>query len=835
MGSITQDLWQDARYGARLLMKKPTFTLVAVFTLALGIGATSAIFSVLDAVVLRPLPFADPEQLVWITETNNQGRNRPPSARVSEAWRQESETISNLGGLGGLTEFSLTGENGAERIAFGDVGLTSLETLGVRPVLGRWFRPDEVVVQGDTSQTVVISYGVWQRIFGGDPNVLGKPLPGWTTDWGRIVIGVMPPGFWIHPSMARASGWYAFDYARIPGARVPIVARMKPGVAMEQAQAELNTIARRHDPAQTSANPDQTWRVRVEPLHDVFKSQYSETLYLLLGAVAFVLLIAAVNVTNLQMTRGFTRHPEMATRAALGAARWRLLRQLMVENILLALAGGVLGVAVAFAGIRIFVSLAPDFYPPTDEIHINGIVLLFTLAIALFAGIVSGLAPAFRTSRPDLHDTLKQGARSGTGRVRQGVRRALVVVEMAMALVLLVGAGLMINTYVRVMGTDMRFNPKNVLAFEVALSGFDRYRTRHDARHFSVTPQVADLYTNALAQIAAQPGVQSAAITSSLPPEFALSPPVRVVGGREQGEGASNAQLHEISADYFDVLGIPLVRGRRFTGQDTETSAGVVIINETMAKRFFGDADPIGRLLEIDINRGNPALEKDRPREVVGVVRDTRAQLRNETPPVMYIPYQQHLSDYAGSGPFFVHARKNFVVRTAADNPMSIIGTIRKIFTSIDPAVAIDNVSSMEQRLADSAGGERFWMRLLGIFAGLAVFLAAMGIYGVISYSVEQRIREFGLRAALGAQKSDILRLVLREGLVVTLIGLVVGIAGAFGLTRLIANQLYGVTPMDPATITVVSLVLLAIALLGCYIPGRRAAATTPLIALRTE
>lgn len=837
MGSMIQDLKQDVRYGTKLFRKNPSFTLTAVLTLALGIGATSAIFSVVNTVVLSPLPFRDPEQLFWVQEVHQvDGRIRTPSAETFRAWREESETLEAVDGVGGILELSLTGEGGARRVGVEDIGLDTLSVLGVQPILGRGFRPDETLVEGDTAESLVISYGLWQSHFGGDPNVIGKTIPGWDAAWGRVVIGVMPPDFWIHPSMANADGWYAFDYSRIPGARPATLARLKPGVGFEEAQAELGTIARRVESSQPEATDVEEWSVELQPLHDIFTDGYADTLYLLLGAVGFVLLIASVNVANLQLSRGATRQSEMATRVALGAGRWRLVRQLISENILLALAGGGLGLVVAYAGIWIFVTLAPNFYPPSQEIGVSGMVLLFTLGVSVLTGTLSGLVPPFRASRPDLHDSLKQAARGSTGGIRQGIRRSLIVVEVALALVLLVGAGLMINTYARVMGVDMGFTPDNLLTMEIALAGLERYRTRYDASHFSVTPQVASFYADVMDRVAALPGVRSVGLTTALPPRLWMSPQFRIVGGTEAvGDENVNAQYHEVSEDYFETMQIPLVRGRVFTTQDGEASAGVVVINETLARQYFGGEDPLGRQIETYLNQGNPDLAEDRPREIVGIVRDTRMRMRDDPVPVLYVPYRQHLTDYAGSGPFFIHARKDFVIRTDAADPMVMANAVRRVVADVDRSVAIDGMMPMRQRLTESAANEQFWMRLLGVFAGLAVFLATIGIYGVVSYSVEQRTHEFGIRTALGAGKADILRLVLREGFFVTLIGLAIGVGGAFGLTRLIANQLYGVTPMDPLTIGTVAVVLVAVAMFACFIPGRQASRVDPLLALRTE
>ncbi len=827
----------DLRRGWKLLRKSPGFTVAAVLTLALGIGATSAIFSVLYSIVLKPLPFPNPEQLVWVEEVNQRnGRTRPPSVAVHDAWREQSRTLTKVGaGITGGVDMSVAGPGGATRINLGGIALDTLSVLGVRPVVGRWYEPDEATVEGDTAATLVISYGVWQSYFGGDPNVVGKTIPGWDAAWGRTIIGVMPPDFWIHPSMAGAKGWFAFNVGRIPGARPQTLARLAPGVDYAQAEAELTTIATRIEAAAPGAADAGDWRIRLEPLHDVFTAQYKQTLYLLLGAVAFVLLIAAVNVANLQLSRSVTRQAEMATRVALGAGRGRLIRQLLTENVLLALVGGVLGIVVAYVGIWLFVTLAPGFYPPSQDITIRPAVLLFTFGVSVSTGILAGLLPALRVSRPDL-DALKQSARGAASGIRQGIRRALVVVEVAMALVLLVGAGLMINSYARVMRVDMGFKPDQLLTMEINLSGLARYRTRHNVAHFSVTPKVAEFYGQVMERVRSLPGVRSVGVTSGLPPRQSVTVPFRVVGQPgDPGDDSRTAQYYEASAEYFDTMGIRLERGRAFSDADGEAAAGVAVINETLARQYFGDTDPLGQIIQARVNRGNPELADDRAREIVGIVADTRMRMQDDPKPMIYVPYQQHLWDYAGTGEFYVDARKDFAIRTALADPVGLAKAVRQIVADVDSSVAVDSVIPMRQRLSESAANERFWLRLLGLFAGLAVFLATVGIYAVIAYAVEQRAHEFSIRTALGAGRRDIVLLVVREGLIVTLIGIVIGIGAAFGLTRLIASQLYGVTPTDPLTIAVVVPLLTAVALLACVIPARRAVRVDPLKALRVE
>jgi len=797
-------------------------------TLALGIGATTAIFSVLYATVLAPLPFADSERLVWIEQRNGEGRMRSLGKNRIEDWKRNSRALDGAAyGLLGFVPFTVSGPNGAERVWLEQVDYQTLNVLGIKPLLGRWFEPDEVIVQGDTSRAIIISYGLWQRAFGGDPNVLGKKMPGWTAGWGDTVVGVMPKGFYLHPQRANADGWYVTT-STTGGA----IGRLKPGVTAEQAQGELAGLGQENAP-NSGTNVQNTFTLRVIPLHSFYRNGYARTVYLLLGAVAFVLLIASVNVANLQLNRSVRRQPEIAARMALGAGRWRLLRQLIIENIVLTLFGGVLGLVVSFAGISLFIFLAPSFYPPTQEIVVNGPVLLFTLALCLVTGIVSGLVPGFRGSNPDLSATLKEGGRGVVGRSRLGIRRALVVSEIALAMVLLVGAGLMINSYARLTSVDVGLDSTNVLSMQVSTFGMDKYRIRRTPTHWTATPEISRFYSAALERLALIPGVEAVASTSNLPPRGGLVVPFSILGKPDPG-GADrpDAEFHEVSPAFFDTMKVA-VRGRTFTDLDRETSPGVVIISETLARQYFGNENPIGQSIQVYMHSQNLSLEPDRVREIVGVARDIRMDFRSEFEPILYIPYRQNLTDYESNGRLSTHAIHDFVVR--APGKTDIVPLVKRAFADVDPMIVVSDLMPMKDSLGASAGNQQFWMRLLGIFAGLGMFLAAIGVYGVISYAVEQRTHEFGIRATLGASRFDILRLILREGVVVIFLGLLIGIGGAYGATRLIARQLYGVTPMDPLTIMSVAVVLLLVAFLACYIPGRRATKLDPLTALRVE
>jgi putative ABC transport system permease protein len=826
------ELWREAGYGMRLCRKNPGFTLIVTITLGLGIGATTAIFSVLYATVLAPLPFFEPDRLVMIYDKAANGKTRVFGTDRVDTWRTQSKTLESVSyALINQVNATLTTPSGAERIRLEQVDFHTFEVLGIKPILGRWFQSDEVIVQGNTAQTVVISYGLWQRLFGGDQNVIGKKLPGWTAGWGEIVIGVMPKGFYTHPSRINTDAWYVIT--RNPGLTV---GRLRPGIRPEQAQAELAQLGKQEPPSNSQQSPNNTYTLQVTPLHQAYREDYARTLYMLLGAVGFVLLIASVNVANLQLNRGAKRLPEMATRAALGAGRFTLFRQLVIENLTLTLIGGAVGLFVAREGISIFVLLAPDFYPPSEEITVNGPVLLFTLGICLVTGILSGLVPGLRGSNPDLSSSLKEGGRGMVGRIRLGIRRVLVVSEIALAMILLVGAGLMINSYARLTSVNMGLNPDNVLSMEVNLFGIDKFRVRRAANQWTAKPAISEFYTNALQRLALLPGVESVATTSNLPPSFRGQPLPFTIIGKPTAGGTETPRLayHEVSPGYFQTMRIPLMSGRAFTESDNETGPGVAIISDTLARQYFGNENPVGQSVQVLMNRTNPKLEGDRVREIVGVVRDVRMGLKSEFGPIIYVPYRQNLTDYESNFLLGSHAIQNFVIRTSG-NSANLIAGVRRAFAEVDDSVAVIDIMPMQTRLSLQAGSEEFGMRLLGIFAGLGMFLAAIGVYGVIAYAVEQRTHEFGVRTTLGAKESDILRLVLREGLLVILIGLGMGIGGAYGATRLIANQLYGVKPMDPMTIAAVASVLILVAFLACYIPGRRATKLDPLTALRME
>ena len=827
MNRTIEHFRQDFRRGMRLLGRNPRFTAVTVLTLALGIGATTAIFSVLYATVLAPLPYPDPDRLVLINGVSTGGFAPGQPVDALEHLRRNSRTLASVATLrtGGVN-VTLGGPAGAERVFAEQVSVHTFRVLGVEPVLGRWFEEENAVVQGNANPEMIISYGVWQRAFGGDPGVIGRSLPGWTAGWGTTIVGVMPPGFYTRPQAADSGIWGVLEN---PG---PTIGRLRGGASIEEARAEMEVLL-----GQWDAEPDfeRDWAVQLTPLDEVYRAGYARPLAMLLGAVGFVLLIAAVNVANLQLNRGITRESEMAARAALGARRGRLMGQLLVENGVLVLAGGALGVLVALAGIRLFVAVAPTFYLPTEEFVLNGPVLAFALGICLVTGMLSGLLPGLRASKPDLQAVMNRGGRGTPVGARLGVRRVLVVAEVALAMVLLVGAGLMINSYVRFTGVDIGMDPENVLQMDVNFNGIDRYRVRRASNHYTVLPEISNYYTRVIERLSAIPGVESVASTSGFPPRGGMTVPFRVIGGGEETAlGGVQAFYNEVSPGFFDTMRVPVFQGRDFTDRDDENAPGVVIISETAARRYFGTESPIGRSILADVAGSNPELENDRVREVVGVVGDVRRGLRSEFGPVLYVPYRQNLDDYPSFAHFWIHALQYFVVRTSGD-PASLAPQARQVFLDIDPTVAVEGLMPMRDILSSQASGQAFWMRLLGIFAALGVFLAAIGIYGVVSYAVGQRMREFGIRAAMGASRADVLRLVLKDGVVLTGIGLLLGIGGAWVATRRLESELFGISRMDPATIVAVAAALLLVALAACLAPAFRASRATPMTVLRVE
>jgi putative ABC transport system permease protein len=603
-------------------------------------------------------------------------------------------------------------------------------------------------------------------------------------------------------------------------------------VTIEEAQAEMDTLTRRAEQDNPAMNKG--WGARVHSLHEYAVGGYRTILYLLLGAVGFVLLMACANVANLLLARAAARQKEIAVRASLGAGRLRLVRQFLTESVLLAVLGGALGVLVADWGNRIFIALAPNWFARASEVRLDLTVLGFTLALSVATGILFGLVPAVQASRPDLNESLKEAGGRSTVGSRQRGRSLLVISEVALALVLLIGAGLMINSFLRLQNVELGFDTDNVMTAEVLLAG-PKYYQLLGGDMKKVTPQGVVFFDDVVQRLKLLPGVESVSIAHMAPPGFMADRVFRIIGAAD-GTRPQGAGYSEVSAEFFRTLRIPLLKGRYLTDRDDEGSPWVAVINKAMASRHFPKEEPVGKYLQLTVTGGSAGVtvEEGQPRQIVGVVGDVRQWgPANEPVPTIYTSYRQRVWEYPGGG-YTTHLRKHFVIRTASD-PMALAGAVQKVVAEVDKDQVVYNLRTLEQVLSEFLGPWRFFMRLFGIFGGLAVLLATVGIYGVMSNAVNRRTHEFGVRMANGAERRDILKLVLLHGLKVTLIGVVIGVAGSLALTRLIAGLLHGVKPTDPVTFTAVAVFLTGIALLAAYIPARRASKVDPMVALRYE
>jgi predicted permease len=830
-------IFQDIRYGIRQLRREPGFLTVVVLSLALGIGANSTIFSVLNAVLFRPMPYEHPERLVaiWQTEQGHPDSLEPPPIAEAVDWKKQNHVFEDIALTSNTDGSSLSGLGQPEPIRVQYTTATFFSVLGVKPIMGRIFLPEEMQ---DNSETVVISDTFWKRKFNRDPSILGKTF---TVDGSlSTVVGVMPAGF--APFYGRAIDlWIPIDptnarySARIDHWLMP-VARLKPGVTLTQAQGEMDVIAKRLEQAYPATNKGVG--KKLVPLHKELYGFFGQYLYPLFGAVAFVLLIACVNVANLLQSRTEVRRKEYALRSALGSSRRRLIQQLFAESGLLALLGGSLGVGLTFAGIALFRWLASDF-PLRDSINLDLRVLLFTSGISVLTAFLFGLMPAIQASRADLNLVLREGE-SRTATASLGwARHALAVSEVALAMVLLTGAGLMTNTILRLQRVNPGFDTTNVVtaSLQVPEQG-GKYLTRIPGGDMEKPLPVVDaFYQQLLAKVSALPGVESAAVTSGLPLRGWERYSFAILGKpAPPPDQRPDAGFVEVSADLFRTLRIPLRKGRYLDEHDNQAAPWTVVINEAFAHKYFPNEDPLGQQLLI---RYEPwPIDEDHPRQIVGVVGDVRHwSLGRPAYPFVYTSYLQHSAIFPG-GSALDQLNQNLVIRTArslSGHEADFGVALKKAVGGLHPDIPITDVTSMDQVVSESIGDWQFYTRTLAIFAGIAVLLAVVGIYGVMSYLVNERTHEFGIRLALGALPSDVLSLVGKLGLRLTLIGVAIGILLAVGLTRLIANFLVDVKPTDPVTYAVVSVVLTGVALLACYIPARRATKVDPMVALRYE
>jgi putative ABC transport system permease protein len=802
-----EDMMQDLRFGFRMLLKNPGFTLIAVFTLALGIGANTAIFSVVDAVLLRPLPYADPERLVWLWDTSPQLPTAPASLPDFLDWKERNRSFEHLAAIQGGNIFLEAGD-GTQDTPVGLVTPEMFALFRVNPILGRTFTAEETLP--GRSQVAVLGYALWQNRFGSDPNVVGRTIE--LSGAAHTVVGVMPAGF-SFPNQAELWRPLSIDPNKLD--RGPhylyIVGRLKPEITLPQAQAEMSVIAARL--AQQYPEKIAGHGVKLEPLRDVIVGNIGPALFILLGAVGFVLLIACANVANLLLARVGARQKEIAVRAALGASRLRIVRQLLAESFMLAAGGGAAGLLIAIFGVNWLVSLGPDTIPRVREIAVDPRMVGFTLLISMATGVLFGLAPALQASRPDCADALKEGGRAGSGVHQNRLRSALVISEVALSLVLLIGAGLMIRSFAKLNQVAPGFDLARTLTIGITLLP-SKYK--EDER-------VASFYSQLLERAGNTPGVASVGAISE-PPLLVGTSDYFTIEGRPPvaREARPLAGYRVVTPRYFESMGIPLLAGRDIAESDTKRSPNVVIINEAFASQHFAGENPLGQRITLQGQERDPLV-------IVGVTGNVRDfGLDQEPPPVAYVPFlQDPLSK--------TYQRSMTIVARTKAYPVAVAGSLRATLTSLDKSLPVYGLKPMSEVLRDSLARRRFNLTLLSVFGGVALALAAVGIYGVISYSVTQRTHEIGIRLALGAQKRDVLKLVVRQGMMLALIGVALGLFAALALTRLMGTLLFDVSVTDPLTFTVISLLLIFVALLACLIPALRAIKLDPLAALRHE
>jgi putative ABC transport system permease protein len=797
-------LWQDASYGLRMLLKKPGFTLTAVITLGLGIGATSTIFSFVNGILLRPLPYQDSGRLVALDETAL--KRGVASMGVSFPnfldWREQNLAFTGVGAyISG--NYTLTGSGEAEQLSGADISYNTFEVLGVAPILGRTFTAEEDRPGNDL--VVILGHSLWERRFGAKPDIIGQKIT--LLNRPLTVIGVMPPDFkfpevadlWV-PLALDTTTWTRNDHG------LSAIARLKPGVTFEQAQSDMTAVARRIEEANPVTN--EGLGVSVIPLRDGLVGDYHNALLILMGVVGLVLLIACANVANLLLARASARAKEVAIRTALGAGRWRVFRQLLTESVVLGLMGGALGLTMAFWGLDLLLAAIPIDFPFWMKFDLDGRVLGFTTGVALLTGLIFGAAPALQASRVDLNEALKEGGRDVSGAGRHRLLRSLVVAEVALSLVLLIGAGLMMRSFMRLQGANPGLNPENLLTLQVDLPGA-KYNTPEKRRTF---------YKELLERVGALPGVEEAGAVSNLPlGDGAWGRSLTVEGFPVLPVGQAPMINHcVITPNYFRAMGVPLLMGRDFTHADTSESLRVTVIDERLAREYWPNESPLGKRV-----RFGPPEDNEPWHTVVGVVgavkHESLSLTRTET---VYLPHAEITVD-------------DMALAVRAANPENLTPAIRGQVKAMDPDLPIINVRTMSEVVSRSVWQPRLYTILFGVFAAVALALASIGVYGVMAYSVSERTREIGVRVALGAQRRDVLKLVVAQGMTLTLIGAGIGLGAALALTRLMQTLLFEVSATDPLTFAGLAALLSAVAMLACYLPARRAAKVDPMIALR--
>ena len=815
---LMETLLKDVRYAARRLIKSPGFTLVALLALALGIGANTAIFSAVNAVLLRPLAYADPDRLVVLNEVSAQMDEMSVSLLNFYDWKEQNRVFSDIG-LQRFEGFTLTGRDAPERLDAYMVTSGYFRALGVKPVLGRVLLAEED--EAGAARVAVLNNRMWRNLLDSDPGVLGRKLV--LSGQPTTVVGVMPPGFEedevdLYVPVGPYLGLLPKERGNHPGFYG--VARLKPGITLEAARRDMAAVARRLSEQYPDSNEGAG--VRIRSLNEAAVGSVRPALLVLLAAVGFVLLIACANVANLLLARAEARTREIAIRTSLGASRGRVVRQLLTESVLLAMAGGIFGLLLAIWAIDVLVSFDPGNIPRVEEIRVDGRVLAFSFLISILTGILFGLAPALKASRPDLNASLKDGAGTISGLRRHRLRSGLVVSEVALTLVLLVGAGLMLKSFRQLRQVDPGFETESILTMQVPPPEWDE---PEPARWTAYYRQVVE-------RLGALPGATAVAASSAVPLAGGASESGVVAQDRPMPttiEEATVTQWQMVSPDFFGAMGIPLLRGRGFSDADDAGSIPVAIIDETLARRFWPGESPVGKRIAFEFRSHSIADPQPIWREVVGVVRHVRHYgLTGVTRFQVYAPYTQI--------PIWVQLRRPmYVVVRTASNPESLTSAVRAEVARIDPTVPVDNIETMEQVLARQLAQPRFSSVLLAAFAGIALTLAAVGIYGLVAYSVSRRTREIGLRMALGARRPDVVRMVVVQGMALVAIGLAVGLATAFALTRYLASQLYEVSTADPATFLGVAVLLTLIAFVATCIPALRATRVDPLVALRYE
>jgi predicted permease len=803
-------LLRDLKFSARSLLKRPALTCIAIVTLAIGIGANSAIFSTINALLLKPLPFPDPERVVALWDkvpSRGVERNEVTVANYLD-WRAQNKTFEQLG-IYRWWSTNLTGSDSPERVQGFQVTPNFLDIVGVKPMLGRGFSAEED--QPGKDSIALLTYSLWQRRFGADPNIVNKTIA--TNGVTRTVIGVMPPEFnypkgaeiyaplAITPEMARNRGNHSYLG----------IGRLKSGVSLQSAQADLDIIAGQLEKQYPEENTGRG--IVIYPILQDTVRMYSTALWVMMAAVGFVLLIGCANVANLMLARASGRQREIALRAALGASRFRIIRQLLTESMLLGVLGGALGILVAYWGVDAIRTANPGeaarFAPGWNHLGINLPVLAFTLLLSVLSGVLFGLAPAWQLSRPDLNTALKEGGRQGASGSHR-LRGLLVVSEVALSLMLLISAGLLIRSFLQLVKTDPGFNSDNLLTMSLVVP----------AAKYKDEPHRAAFYSDLVRRVEELPGVESAAAVNHLPLGGSNSSTSFLVEGLpEPPPGQELSGRYRVcTPNYFKTMGIPVLKGRGFTDQDIAGAPPVIIVNETLARKYWPNTDPIGKRM-----RYTGPLEQNPWMQVVGVVKDVRHEMNLPITEDFYTPHAQD-----------AWQSMVLVAKTKVE-PAAMAAPIRQQVWSIDKDQPVFDVHTMREVRAISLALYSFSSVMLSIFAGVALLLAAIGIYGVMSYAVTQRTQEIGIRMALGARAMDVLKLVVKNGMSLAFIGVAVGLAGAYGLTRLLASLLVGVKPTDVATFSTVTFGLLLIALLACYIPARRATKVDPLVALRYE